>query len=57
MLLEGVAGSPEGHVAIQRDLGRLKSWSYRNPMKINKCRVLHLEGNKLGHQYAEGHPA
>jgi len=51
MLLEGVGDSLEGHVAIQRDLDRLRSWSNRNPMKINKCRVLYLEGNKPGHQY------
>ena len=34
--LGGVADTPEGCAAIQKDLGRLKSWAERNPMRCKK---------------------
>ncbi|GAB0178665.1 steryl-sulfatase [Grus japonensis] len=54
--LGGVADTPEGCAAIQRDLDRLESWAEGNLMKFIKCqcRVLHLGRNNLMHQYKLG---
>lgn len=39
--LGGMADTPDGCAAIQRDLDRLEKWSDRNLMKLNqgKCQV------------------
>ncbi|GAB0207177.1 mitochondrial enolase superfamily member 1 [Grus japonensis] len=54
--LGGVANTPEGCAAIERDMDRLESWAERNHMKFNKGkrRVLHLGKNNPMHQYRLG---
>jgi len=54
--LGGVAGTPRGHAAIQRELDRLGKWTSRNIMKFNKekYKVLHLGVNNTMHQYMLG---
>ncbi|GAB0186588.1 mitochondrial enolase superfamily member 1 [Grus japonensis] len=53
--LGGMADTPEGHAAIQRDLNKLKKWADRNLMKFKeKSKVLYLERNDLMHQYTLG---
>ena len=51
--LGGVADTPEGCAAIQRDLDRLERWAQKNLMKLSKgtCRVLQLGRNNPMHQY------
>ena len=55
-MLGGVAGTPEGCVTTQQDLGRLESWAGRNLMRVDKskCRVLHLGRNNHLHLYRRG---
>lgn len=51
-----MADTPEGCVAIQRDLGRLEKWADGNITKFNKrkCKVLHLGRSSPRHQYMLG---
>ncbi|PKU44202.1 hypothetical protein llap_5498 [Limosa lapponica baueri] len=47
----GVADTPQGHAAIQRDLDTLDKWADRNLIKFNeKRKVLHLLRNNPSHQ-------
>lgn len=46
---QGVAGTPEGHAATQRDLSRLERWAGKNLVRLSK--VLHLGRNNSRHQY------
>jgi len=52
-MLGGVAGTPEGCVTTQQDLGRLESWAGRNLMRVDKskCRVLQMGRKDCMHQY------
>ncbi|GAB0183536.1 mitochondrial enolase superfamily member 1 [Grus japonensis] len=52
----GVAGTPDGCAAIQRDLNRLEKWAGNGFMEFNKwkCGVLHLGRNNPMHQYMLG---
>ncbi|KAK4828377.1 hypothetical protein QYF61_026115 [Mycteria americana] len=54
--LRGVADTPEGCAAIQRQLDRLEKCLNRNFMKFNqdKFQVLHLRKNNSMHQYMLG---
>jgi len=47
--LGGVADTPEGRAAIQRDLDSLEKWADRNLEKFSKgtCQVLHLRRTTL----------
>jgi len=49
----GMAGTPEDHAAIQRDLNRPEKWPDRNITKFNKekRKVLHLGRNNPLHQH------
>jgi len=54
--LGGMADTPEGCAAIQRDLNGLKSRSERKQIRFNKskCKVLHLGRNNHMHEYRLG---
>lgn len=54
--LGGVANSPEGRAAIQRNLNRMEKWADKNLLKFNKenCKVLHLRRNNPMHKYMVG---
>ncbi|GAB0178538.1 mitochondrial enolase superfamily member 1 [Grus japonensis] len=47
----GVADTPEGHAAIQRNLHRLEKWVDRNFMKFNKGKCKVLQRNNPRYQY------
>jgi len=51
-----MAATPEGCVAIQRNLNRLEKRADRNLMKFNqeKCKVQYLRRNKLMYHYIPG---
>uniref|UniRef100_A0A8V0YDM0 Reverse transcriptase domain-containing protein n=1 Tax=Gallus gallus TaxID=9031 RepID=A0A8V0YDM0_CHICK len=51
--LSGVVDTMEGRDVIQRDLNRLKRWSWVNLMRFNmaKCKVLHLGQRNPSHLY------
>ncbi|KAK4823863.1 hypothetical protein QYF61_007511 [Mycteria americana] len=53
--LGGVADTPDGCAAIQRDLDRLEKWAERDlKFKKGKCEVLHLGRNNPMHLYVLG---
>lgn len=54
--LGGMAGTSEGHAAIQRDLNRVEKWAVRNLTKLNNKnrKVLYLGRNNPLHQYMLG---
>jgi len=54
--LGGTAESPEGQVALQRDLDRLEHWVMINGKKFNKskCQILHLRWSNTRHKYKLG---
>lgn len=56
MKLGGVADSPEGPAAIQRDLNRLERWADKNLMEFSreKCNILQLIRNNPRYQYMLG---
>lgn len=45
-----VAGSPEGHAAIQRDLDKMERWAGKNLLQFSKerCQVLRWGGTVPG---------
>ena len=51
--LGGVAATPDGCAAMQRDLDRLENGAERSIMKLNmgKCKVLPVGRNNPRHQY------
>ncbi|GAB0191327.1 cAMP-dependent protein kinase inhibitor alpha [Grus japonensis] len=50
----GVVNTLEGRDAIQKDLDRLERWACANPMKFNKCKVLHVGQCNPKHDYRLG---